>query len=406
MLTASLIALATIITPLGAGQGEFRPFAPEEVAPIPVEPSREPVEEPVVEEGESAEPAEDAAAELEDVGEAEDDPEELVSDDPEAEDESATGEASGHLYSGDLSDEELARLWREDPKALGSISLGFAHAGRMINAEPFPEGEHWTVVSPPHAWALRETIDAIVTAITTVAEEHPGSPKLRVNHISGREGGYLRPHRSHQTGRDVDLAFYYLRDVPPGYRGKREHLIDPARNWALVKALVTLTDVQVILVDRRIQKVIYDHALSIGEDPEWVRSIFGIGGGKLVQHARRHYDHFHVRLFAPRAQELGLRLQPLLPERPEANLYAHRIRPGDNLSTLARRYGTTVAAIQRANRMRGTFLSVGRTLMIPLRKPCTRCPVPPQVVVPPRNLPPTLQVVETTAAEVPDDEES
>jgi hypothetical protein len=43
--------------------------------------------------------------------------------------------------------------------------------------------------------------------------------------------------------------------------------------------------------------------------------------------------------------------------------------------------------IMKANRMRKTFLHLGQQLRIPLRGPCTKCPLPPAVVVPPRRLP-------------------
>lgn len=297
-------------------------------------------------------------------------------------------------YTADISDEELQRLWVEDLEALGSISMGFAHAGRIINGVPFPESELWTIVAPYAAWTLSEVVDYLRTAIESVEREHPGSPKLRINHISAREGGPLRPHASHQNGRDVDLAFYYKTDVRPGFRGRREHLIDPARNWTLVRSMATDTDVQVILVDNRIQRVLYNHALSIGEDQEWLDSLFGFRGGTLLRHFRSHYDHFHVRFFAPRAQELGRRVQPLLAQRPEENRTVYRVRSGDTLGHIARRYDTTVRAIQRANNMRSSFLSIGRRLVIPLRKPCTICPLPPVVEIPPRRVRPEPQDLE------------
>ena len=43
----------------------------------------------------------------------------------------------------------------------------------------------------------------------------------------------------------------------------------------------------------------------------------------------------------------------------------HRVRKGDSLWNLAKRYGTTTRAIQRANKMRGTTLKIGQRLSIP-----------------------------------------
>ncbi|MFY7818273.1 MAG: LysM peptidoglycan-binding domain-containing protein [Akkermansiaceae bacterium] len=44
------------------------------------------------------------------------------------------------------------------------------------------------------------------------------------------------------------------------------------------------------------------------------------------------------------------------------------VKKGDTLSALAMRYGSSVSAIQRANGMRDTKLSIGRALVIPRRK--------------------------------------
>lgn len=349
--------------------------AEEESAPEPVEAAARIAP--------AAEPTIDDEVEGDDEAEAEGE------DNPEAEshEPAAAAGANGLLYSADISDEELERLWTEDIEALGSMSVGFTDAGRLINGVQFPEGEGWTVVNPKNAWATQETVDYVVAAIRKVREQYPDAPPLRVNQISAKEGGYLRPHKSHQSGRDVDLAFYYPTADVIRVR-EREKVIDVRLTWALVKALVTTGDVQFILVDRRIQKVLYDYALRSGEDKKWLDSLFRNGANSILKHARRHRDHFHVRYYSPRAQELGRRVAPLLAKRPEHNIAHHRVRSGDTLSGIAVRYGSSVKAIMRANGMRNTFLRLGRVLKVPLRGPCNRCPVPPPVVVPPRRLPP------------------
>jgi LysM repeat protein len=159
-------------------------------------------------------------------------------------------------------------------------------------------------------------------------------------------------------------------------------------NWALLKALITRSDVQFILVDKRIQARIYDFALKQGEDKAWLDKLFHAGPDSLIRHARRHRDHFHVRFFAARSQELGARIQPLLAKQPEQNLVIHRVQKGDTLGGLATRFNSSVKLIQKANGLTSTSLKVGRTLNIPLRGPCTNCPLPPPLIVPPRCLPP------------------
>lgn len=302
----------------------------------------------------------------------------------------------GLRYTMDLSDAQLSELWRNSPEKLGSISIGFTDEGRLVNAEQFPEGEDWKVVSPELTWATSETIGFVMAAIKKVREQYPNAPLLRVNQMSSKEGGYLRPHKSHQNGRDVDLGFYYPNGETVRKR-ERERYIQVPLNWALLKALVTLTDVQVILLDKRVQKVIYDHAVKAGENREWLDSLFK-GKSALIKHAKRHRDHFHVRFFNRRAQELGFRVAPMLAERPEQNLAMHRVRRGDTLGAIARRYGSSVPMLKKANRMAGTALRLAQVLKVPLRGPCTRCPVPPPVVVPDRRLPPGFEPTTTTSA--------
>ncbi|MBM4281734.1 MAG: LysM peptidoglycan-binding domain-containing protein [Deltaproteobacteria bacterium] len=328
--------------------------------------------------------ADDGAAPDEDDAEEDDD-----GVDPESELlDGGVAAVDGHRYSADLSDEQLKELWAKRPEQLGSLSVGFTESGSQLNAVQFPtEGGPWLVVNPHEAWGAKETIDYVVAAAQQVADRMPGGPPLRVNDISKKDGGWLRPHKSHQSGRDVDLGLFYPDNAKCSKA--REKCMDVARNWALVRALVTTGDVQMLLVDKRIQASLYEHALSIGEDKGWLDSLFH-GPEPLLKHASRHRDHFHVRYYAPRSQELGRRVQPLLAMRPEHNLMLHRIRSGDSLGKIASKYGTTVNALKKANGMKNTFLRAGRTLRIPLRGPCTSCPVPPPVVVPPRRLPPDM----------------
>jgi murein endopeptidase len=289
-------------------------------------------------------------------------------------------------YTADLSDAELERIWKESPEALGSISIGFTDEGRLVNGERFPDGDGWVVVDPERTYATHEAIEAVITAVKQVRAQYPDAPPLRVNQISAREGGWLRPHKSHQNGRDVDLAFYYPTAEPVRAR-EREKYIDKQKTWALLKALVTTADVQMVLLDRRVQKVLYDQALKSGEDKGWLDSLFN-GPTPLVQHARRHRDHLHVRFFAPRAQELGRRVAPLLAMRPEQNVRMHRVKRGDTLGGIAARYGSTVALLRKRNGLKSNLLHLSQVLAVPLMGPCTKCPVPPPVVVPMRRLPP------------------
>ncbi len=335
-----------------------------------------------------------------DGGEGEYDAEEAEADepldkfDPEAESANMGNAAiptdGGFLYTQDLTDDSLMKQFVTNLPSLGSISVGLAEAGRLINGVQMTPGDAWTVVAPDNAWGTRETVVYLSIVARSVQEQFPYVSPLRVNHIGKKEGGYLRPHHSHQSGRDADLGFYYRAGMNPlAVKGPRENAMDLPANWALVRALATKTDTQVILLDRRVQKVLYDYALSIGEDRVWLDSLFNAGRSSLLQHVRRHRDHFHVRFYSARSQELGWRIQPLLAKRSDENFVIHRVKAGDTLGHLAMQYGSGVKLIQTANGLTSINLRIGRTLNIPLRGPCTRCPLPTQVVVPSRRFPPS-----------------
>ena len=309
-------------------------------------------------------------------------------DDAEAEStQPGAATAPGILYTSDLSDAELSRKWKSELASLGTISVGFADRGRLINAVQLRDGQGWVCLRPDLAWGSQETVESLATVFSAVHAQFPESAPARLNHIGKREGGYLKPHRSHQAGRDADIGFFYKRDLIPAGRRTREKLIDPARNWALIRAVVTLTDVQVILVDRSIQRVLREYALALGEDRAFVDRVFSAGKAALVQHARRHRDHFHVRFYSPRSQELGRRVLPLLATRPDQNLIVHRVARGQTLGHIAAHYGSSVPLIMKANGMHRSFLHLDQRLLVPLRGACTHCPTPPPVTVPPRCLP-------------------
>ncbi len=296
---------------------------------------------------------------------------------------------AGYRFTIDLSDDELARRWQEDPASLGSIAVGRPDEGRLINAMPFPEpgdGGAWTVIVPDSCWTTQETADAVIGAANQLRAWFPDGAPVRVGQVSGPEGGFLPPHVTHQSGRDVDIGLFY--PGPEPYRVKeREKVMDVAMNWAFVKAVVMHGDVQGILLDWRVQNVLYAYALKQGEDRDWLDSLFKAPRA-LFHHARRHRDHFHIRYFNPRAQELAFRLAPLMPQRPEENIALHRVVRGDTLSDIAVRYGSSVSRLKAANHLSNHLLRVRQVLRVPLRGPCTTCPVAPIPTVPPRRLPP------------------
>ncbi len=315
-----------------------------------------------------------------------------------------TAMADGHLAGSrspdspaallELSDEGLLQRIETDPGLLGSLSIGVPGRAILFNGVELPENTHWTIAPNADTWATSETVSAIQAAVDTVYEVFPESVPITIGDISSREGGRLKRHKTHQGGRDVDFGFYYQDGKSNWFAPGSAANLDAARNWVFLRALITRTDVETVLLDTRIQRILYKQALSIGEDKEWLDRVFGFVRGSReakVVHVAGHRTHYHVRFFNPVAQELGRRAHPLLVQMnvmsPPVYTVRHVVKQGQTIGQLAARYGTSVRAIQQANGLRTTQLRAGRAYQIPRRG--AAAPKVDPIVVPQRLLPPS-----------------
>jgi murein endopeptidase len=291
------------------------------------------------------------------------------------------------------SDERVARAVAEDLASLGCMSVGSPSAGILINGRQAEAKEFYEPVSRGSAWGTEETFAYLDAALAKVHREKPGTPPLSLGDVSAERGGRISPHVSHQAGRDVDISYFYKEGARWYRRGNAQNL-DIARNWAFVRALVTETDVEMIFIDHSIQALLREHALSIGEDAAWVDSIFKGGAGRyaIVRHARGHATHIHVRFYNPLAQETARRAYPALVARgvipPVQSFLQHHAKRGDTLGKIAKKYGVSVVAIKRANRLKNSLIREKRTYLIPVARPRPAAPGR-RLTLPPRRLPPS-----------------
>jgi murein endopeptidase len=305
--------------------------------------------------------------------------------------ESATPLAGAATTATTPDTDTLQRLVTTDPVALGSLSIGRPDAGALLNPVQMNDAPLWHVRDPRRAWASEETAAFLTAAIEAVERQHPGSPALLISDLSLPRGGSMGRHRSHESGRDADLGWYFIQGQTKDMRRGSARDMDLPRCWSLVRALVTETDVERIFIDRKLQNVLYRYALDKGENQRWLLSLFAnVSGDRdaIIEHERGHQTHLHVRFYNRRAQEWGRTSYPFLVEaglapRPVIN---YRPRSGETLSVIARRYGTSVAALRRANGLSSSAIRVGRRYHIPVCKvdPPSSSPL----VVPPRRLPP------------------
>jgi murein endopeptidase len=210
-----------------------------------------------------------------------------------------------------LSPKEIQTLVATNLPSLGPISIGRPNRGRLINGVTLPEAEGIEIMNPERTFGTRITVDSLLAAVAEVRAAHPNTPTLRVGDISRAPGGYIRPHRSHQNGLDVDLGYYYSSDARWYTKANAQNL-DRERTWALVKALIAQGTVEYMFMDRSVQTLLREHALASGESPEWVDGLFQKAPRTeaMIRHTWGHLTHFHVRFSDPEAEATARRLAP------------------------------------------------------------------------------------------------
>ncbi|MEP7049748.1 MAG: penicillin-insensitive murein endopeptidase [Pseudomonadota bacterium] len=308
------------------------------------------------------------------------------------------------------SDERIERAVSTDLASLGPMSIGTPNAGALINGVQAVASPLYTLVNPGGAWGTQETIDYLNSAVQAVHDEFPDTPPLALGDIGARRGGPLKPHISHQAGRDLDISFYY-RDGTKWYaRGTRENLDFP-RLWALVRALIAKTDIDLILLDHGLQEPLKEYALAIGEDPAWLDQIFPGKGAlrPIIRHAPGHATHLHLRFFNPLAQETGRRCYPALAHHqivraPEQYL-SHKAKKNETLAMIAKKYGTSVRAIREANGLRSNLIHEQAVYRIPISGGGVRIPHLERVRIPARRPPPARREPVSTSRLSPREQE-
>lgn len=204
-----------------------------------------------------------------------------------------------------------------------SISYGPSRYGAVIEAARLPiRGTGYWM---PPRWSkrgLRYGTDELVSVVVHTGKQldkrRPGTV-FSVGDLSRRRGGRSAWHRSHQTGRDVDVIYlsrdaggkrhqasrmlHFGADGKSFVKGQPETLTDPVYtfdddgNWQLIKALLEnpVAEVQYVFMSDDLKQRVIDHAISIGEPDEIV-----LRAGYILHQpsdSLAHDDHMHVRIF-------------------------------------------------------------------------------------------------------------
>ena len=190
-------------------------------------------------------------------------------------------------------------------------SVGAAHNGQLTNGMQLPEGRGYYLRRPHRAWGANHTIYHVRRAVSVVRSRFPRVHELSIGDISSATGGPLADHKSHQSGRDVDIGLYY-RKVPDGYPQSfikaGRHSLDFRATWTLVETLAetepSSSGVEIMFLDYDLQKMLYKWAHDHGVSRAKLRRIFQYPRGQsslsgVVRHEPGHDTHVHVRFKCP-----------------------------------------------------------------------------------------------------------
>ena len=127
-----------------------------------------------------------------------------------------------------------------------------------------------------------------------------------VGDLSSRTGGPLKSHKSHQSGRDVDIGFMrkhplskgYFKDTPPSQ-------MNLYAQWVVLKCFLDDPQTQMVFIEREIVKALKKYIKRIYKKrPKKLKtylSYFPGGKNKAIVPDQIHKSHMHVRIRCPKS---------------------------------------------------------------------------------------------------------
>lgn len=187
----------------------------------------------------------------------------------------------------------------------GGVSIGSPNRGRLSGGVQLPESELYTVRRPDESFGSSHTIRKIQEAIASFRDGTGYERELVIGAISLERGGRFRPHRSHQSGRDVDIRLPKRAGADSKSNAPTD--IDWDASWRLISAFIDQGDAEYIFLDYSRQKRLYEAAKRAGADDSEIAKAIQYPRARstnngVVRHAEGHLVHIHVRVECPRDQ--------------------------------------------------------------------------------------------------------
>lgn len=180
----------------------------------------------------------------------------------------------------------------------GAVSVGKPNKGKVINSIALPENKKlYTIRKPDQSFGSTHALYNLQLAIAQWRQVSGFTGALLIGAISKKGGGRLRPHSSHQSGRDVDIR---LPLKQPDGSADNVNDVDWDATWSLILALVATGEVEYIFLTTDRQKHLLKAAKRAGASKDMIDRILQYpetSGHKngIVRNQKGHTAHFHVR---------------------------------------------------------------------------------------------------------------
>lgn len=218
-----------------------------------------------------------------------------------------------------LERKEKVLLWREPPPPVatsstglvaklaqirvpaGGVSIGRPSRGRLVRGVELPDRpDLYTRRKPEESWGSSHAITQLMAAIVRFRHDTGFRRSIIIGGISKPRGGRFRPHKSHQSGRDIDIRMP-LTAAAEGKKHVGPGDIDWKATWQLIHAFIVSGEVEYIFLEHPLQKRVYKAAREAGISKEqlglWVQWPLPPRTNKgIVRHVKGHKVHFHVRV--------------------------------------------------------------------------------------------------------------
>lgn len=182
----------------------------------------------------------------------------------------------------------------------GAISRGHPNWGRLQGGIQVPESSLYTLRTPKHAYGSSHTLRVLQHSIAAFRHETGYPGEVLVCSLSKRRGGKFRPHKSHQSGRDIDISLVPYPNFPQGEKASGGR-VDWAATWALMRQFIETGQITYIFLSYHLQPRLYEAAKAMGATDEELEAYIQWPHGRgrtnaLIRHSKGHDAHFHVRI--------------------------------------------------------------------------------------------------------------